>query len=255
MKIYKYKDLRPEENRQHFIDMVLENSIWCADPDSLNDEDEFRFRYDYRPTEHTAHFLKEIFNRKVKLSRVSKSKLKEMINHWSTTKAKHVIKNGLLQGIAEPIVEDLSNKARSEIGIASFSKFRNKSVLWERYGGNRYGVCIEFEIPNNLIGYAYHNVSYVNEKVFHVDTWLESYLNSSKVYDSFRNMLLTKNRDKWKREAEIRLITSEQKIKQPVHGPVTEILFGGNVQNSVYEEMMKSISSHCQQNDIRVVRF
>ena len=241
MKIYKYKDLRPENNRKHFIDMVLENSVWCADPDSLNDEDEFRYKYDYRPTPHTVILLEEI--------------LKKTISPSSAWKARHVIENGLLQGIAEPIIDSLIGKARSEIGIASFSRFRNKSILWQRYGGNRYGVCIQYVIPDNLIGNTYHNVAYVSEKVFHIDTFYESYLDNSKVIDSYRNMLLTKTQSKWKCEAEVRLITSEQKIRQPVHGPITEILFGGNVPDSVYEEMMKSISSHCQQNDIRIARF
>lgn len=241
MKIYKYKDLRPKENRRHFIDMVLENSIWCADPDSLNDEDEFRYKYDYRPTPNTVIFLEEILKKKISPS-----------NGW---KVKYIIENGLLQGMSDPIINEMIEKARSELGVASFSKFRNKSSLWEKYGGCRNGVCVEFEIPNNLIGVDYHDVNYVKEKVFHVDTYFESFLDKSKGYKSFQNMLLTKNRDKWKHEAEVRLIASEQKISQPVHGPVTKILFGGNVPNSVYEEMMKSISSHCQQNDIRIVRF
>lgn len=255
MKIYKYKDLRPEGNRQHFIDMVLENSIWCADPDSLDDEDELRYKYDYCPTEHTAHFLKEIFNRKVKISRVSKSRLNRMINHWNAWKAKYVIDNGRLQEMVEPIMNELIEKGRCELGIASFSKSGNENRLWEEYGGSHCGVCVEFEIPENLIGVAYHYVSYVEEKVFHIDTWFESYLDESKAYDSYRNMLLTKNKEKWGSQAEVRLITSGQKIKQRVQGPITEILFGGNVPNSVYEEMMKSISSHCQRKGIRIVRF
>jgi hypothetical protein len=242
MKIYKYKDLRPKENRRHFIDMVLENSIWCADPESLNDRDEeFRFNYDYQPTRKTEILLRKVLE-------------KQGIDS-SAWKARYVIENGRLQEMVEPIMNQLIEKARRELGIASFSKSGNENRLWEDYGGSHCGVCVEFEIPENLIGVAYHYVSYVEEKFFHIDTWFESYLDESKAFDSYRNMLLTKNKEKWGSQAEVRLITSGQKIKQRVHGPVTKILFGGNVPNSVYEEMMKSISSHCQQNDIRIVRF
>jgi hypothetical protein len=47
MKIYKFKDLTDEQKHSHFLQIVLKNSIWCARPDSLNDEDEFIFTLDY----------------------------------------------------------------------------------------------------------------------------------------------------------------------------------------------------------------
>lgn len=46
MRIYKFKDLTEEDKHSHFLQIVLQKSIWCAGPDSLNDEDEFKFKLD-----------------------------------------------------------------------------------------------------------------------------------------------------------------------------------------------------------------
>ena len=54
MKIYKFKDFNAEQNLSYFHQIVLENTIGCARPDSLNDEDEFKFKLDYKPSSPTA---------------------------------------------------------------------------------------------------------------------------------------------------------------------------------------------------------
>ena len=60
MKIYKFKDLTVEEKHSHFYQIVLQNTIWCAKPDSLNDENEFKFKLDYNPSAYTADLLSQV---------------------------------------------------------------------------------------------------------------------------------------------------------------------------------------------------
>jgi len=54
MKIYKFKDLRDESVYDHLFQIIDENKVWCASPGSLNDDKEFDFKMDYKPTERTA---------------------------------------------------------------------------------------------------------------------------------------------------------------------------------------------------------
>ena len=60
MKLYKFKDFTEENNHPHFLQILLEKKIWCASPDSLNDENEFNFELDYIPTPNTASLLAQL---------------------------------------------------------------------------------------------------------------------------------------------------------------------------------------------------
>jgi hypothetical protein len=61
MRIYKFKDLTDEQKHSHFLQIVLNNPIWCASPDSLNDRDEeFRFTLDYAPSRRTHDLLSQV---------------------------------------------------------------------------------------------------------------------------------------------------------------------------------------------------
>ncbi|MFH0958202.1 MAG: hypothetical protein V1897_05805, partial [Pseudomonadota bacterium] len=63
MKIYKFKDLTDEKKHSHFYQIILQNVIWGAKPDSLNDEDEFKFKLNYEPSSHTADLLSQVVAR------------------------------------------------------------------------------------------------------------------------------------------------------------------------------------------------
>src|SRR6266851_1875059 len=101
MKIYKFKDLTDEKKHAHFLQIVLQNSIWCARPDSLNDEDEFKFKLDYRPSPHTARLLSEV----VAQYRTSNY----LPPHVSASLA---LKNQKLECIAAPIIDRIVHECR-----------------------------------------------------------------------------------------------------------------------------------------------
>src|ERR1039458_10285031 len=162
MKIYKFKDLTDEKKHSHFLQIVLQNSIWCARPDSLNDMDEFKFKLGYEPSPHTAQLLSKV---------VAQYRNTDYLTpHISQSLT---LLNEKLEDIAAPIIENLVQECRTTIGIISFSLTKNDDRLWEEYGGKGNGVVVEINIPDHLVGQSFHPVRYVPDRIFHVDSFLE----------------------------------------------------------------------------------
>ena len=242
MKIYKFRELTDETKRQRFLPIVLENTVWCAKPDDLNDKDEFRFSLDYTPSNNTARLLADIISR------------------YRTTKllppqlsAAMVLSTGRLQEITAPHVAEIIHQCRTTIGVTSFSLIKSDNHLWEEYGGLGNGAYVEIDIPDALVGESFHRVHYVQERVFHIDSFLESALLVENRITNFKNILLTKTK-KWSQEEEIRFIGKRQDVNFIVDGPITEIGFGPHVTNDTYERIMTDIASHFSDKNISIVR-
>lgn len=241
MKIYKFKDLTDEKKHAHFYQIVLQNAVWCARPDSLNDEDEFKFKLNYDPSPHTAGLLSEVVAR-YRTTNLFPPQLS----------ASFVVQNRRLETIAAPIIEDVIEKCRNTIGIASFSVTKTDDHLWAEYGGNGNGVCIEIEIPDKLIDVSYRRVRYVSEKVFHVDSFLESVLSPDKAFETYSNILLTKTTRRWSREEEIRFVSKRLEVSVIIDGHITEITLGDKVPPHTIEQVEANIVDHCKANGITI---
>ena len=218
MKIYKFKDLRDSTNHPHFLQIVRENKIWCAAPGSLNDEDEFRFRFDYEPSNATLQLLSKV------LDKFGSS------NFPAQLLTKHGLRNGKLEEIVEPIVTDMIMQCRESIGVTSFSTVCCDDWLWSEYGGSGYGARIEFELAEESIGKTFHLVDYVPERTFHIDVFLRSQITD--VEEIFRKILCTKVR-KWKDEQEIRFIGKRPNINFVLDVPITNVTFGEKVPSGI----------------------
>jgi hypothetical protein len=241
MRIYKFKNLTDEQYHCHFLQIVLEKSIWCASPDSLNDEDEFKFELDYKPSPQTAQLLARA------------------IAPYDNLVPPHVsvpivLKDKKLKDLAEPVIAKMVRQCRALIGITSFSLTKTDDHLWEEYGGRGNGVCIEINIPDHLVGQSYHQVDYVSGRTFHVDLFLESVLNPAKADEVFRKILLTKTK-KWTSEEEIRLLGKQQNVEMLFDGHINEITFGPEVPTHTLEKLMASIGDHCNANGIKILRL
>jgi len=244
MKIYKFKDLTEEDKHPHFLQIVLRNSIWCASPDSLNDEHEFKFMLDYKPSPRTAQLLTEV------------------VSQYRTTNffpphvsAPMVLRNGKLEEILAPIINNMVQECRNSIGIASFSVKKNDNRLWEEYGGKGNGVLIEINIPDHLVGQMYHFVHYVPQKVFHVDSFLESGLFSNRVVETYRNSLLTKIKRKWAHEEEIRFLSKRPNVNVVFDGYISNVTFGARVPSLTFEHLSAQIGPHCKKNNIAISKL
>ena len=240
MQIYKFKDLTDEQKHSHFLQIVSRNSIWCARPDSLNDIDEFGFRLDYEPSPRTGELLSEVIAQYRTTSYLPP--------HVSASLA---LKNGKLEAIAAPIIDDVVTKCRTTIGITSFSITKTDVHLWEEYGGKGNGVCVEINIPDHLVGQSYHRVQYVSERIFHVDSFLESALFPDRVFETYRNILLTKTK-KWAQEEEIRFIGNRQDVNHIFDGYISEVTFGPNVPPRTLEKLLANMANHSSANNIRI---
>lgn len=243
MQIYKFKDLTDEQKHAHFLQIVLRKFIWCARPDSLNDEDEFKFELNYEPSPHTAQLLSKA---------IAEHKAANFLPpHISASLA---LENERLEVIARPIIEDIVEKCRTSVGITSFSITKSEAVLWEKYGGNGNGVCVEINIPDHLVGHSYHRVHYEQEKIFHVDSFLESALFPDRVFETYRNILLTKTK-KWEQEEEIRFVGNRQNVNLIFDGCISEVTFGPNVPTHNLEKLVAHIANHCSANNIRITKL
>jgi len=243
MKIYKFKDLTDAKKHSHFYQIVLQNAVWCAKPGSLNDEDEFKFKLDYDPSSRTADLLSQV---------VARYRTTNFLPpHLSVSL---VLQNRRLKAIAAPIIKEVIDKSRNTIGIASFSVTKTDDHLWTEYGGKGNGVCVEIEIPDKFINVSFYPVHYVSEKVFHVDSFLESALFPDKAFATYRNILLTKTR-KWSREEEIRFISKRPEVNVIICGRITEITLGGHVPAHTIEQVEASIVDHCRGKGITITKL
>jgi len=243
MKIYKFKDLRDQKKHAHFYQIVLQNTIWCAKPDDLNDEEEFKFKIDYKPSSSTTYLLSQV---------IAKYRTTNYLPpHLS---ASSVIERNKLEEIALPIIDDLIKKCRYSIGIVSFSITKTADHLWKEYGGKGNGACIEINIPDSLINKSYWPVSYVPEKIFHIDSFLESDLFKDRAFNTYKNILLTKTK-RWSQEEEIRFIGNRQEVNLILDGYISEITFGANVQADTLRQVEGNIINHCNAKNIKITKI
>jgi hypothetical protein len=239
MQIYKFKDLTAERTHSHFLQIVLQNSIWCASPDSLNDEDEFRFTLDYEPSLRTHQLLSQV---------VAQYRTTSFLPpHLSTSL---VLENDRLRIITSPIIDDIIEKYRRGVGVTSFSMTKADDRLWEEYGGKGNGACVEINIPDHVVGHAYHRVRYLPAKVFHIDTFLESAIFPDRVFQTYQNMLLTKTK-KWEQE-EIRFIGNRQNVNLIFDGYISEVTFGSEVPAETLAQLTAHIANHCRAHNIKI---
>lgn len=243
MKIYKYKDLTDVKKHSHFLQIVTKNAIWCAKPDSLNDDDEFKFKLDYKASPRTEQLPSEV------------------VAQYGTNKhlppsvsASLVVNNNRLAVIAAPVIDDVIQKCRTTIGITSFSIVKSDIHLWDEYGGKGNGVFVEINIPDRLVGQSYHRVHYVPDKIFHVDSFLESALFPEKAFETYRNILLTKTK-KWDQEEEIRFIGKRQDVNLLFDGYISEVTFGPHVPRDTFDQLVANIADQCRTKNIRITKL
>jgi hypothetical protein len=242
MRIYKFKNLTDERTHSHFLQIVLKNWIWCASPDSLNDEDEFGFTLDYEPSLRTHQLLSEV---------VAQYRTTSFLPpHLSTSL---VLENNRLRVITSPIIDDIIEKCRRGVGVTSFSMTKADDHLWREYGGKGNGACIEINIPDHLIGQTYHHVRYVPEKVFHIDTFLDSAVFSDRAFQTYQNILLTKTK-KWEQEEEIRFLGNRQNVNLVLDGYISDVTFGSKVPAEMLAQLNQRIANHCRANNISISR-
>jgi len=94
----------------------------------------------------------------------------------------------------------------------------------------------------------------VSEKIFHVDSFLESALFQDRAIETFKNILLTKTK-KWSQEEEMRFIGNRQDVNLIMDGYISEVTFGPNVPAYTLNQLETNIVNHCSSNNIRITKM
>lgn len=213
MRLYKYRDLShiDAETMKRIRD-PLRGLFWSARLDTLNDPEEFRWSCEYDATHETPRLLAKILT--------ARRGMPPLIARWV---ANNAVSHSRLQFHAEPVIETVVAKLRSEAGLVCFGKSAANNVLWQRYGGKGNGIAIEVEIDDSQLGTEFHEVRYMTRKSVHIDEMLRASLPDKSVKRMYGVALLTKPSD-WSPEEEIRFVAERHSVFLKL--PVTAVVMG-----------------------------
>ena len=202
MRLYKYRDLSPpgDEAFTRLSEILRSNAFWCASPSTLNDPTEFVWECDYESSSNTSRLLADALVK-------SKGRPPEV----ARALADAAVENRRIETLARPVFETMIEQCRAEVGLACFATSGNNDVMWERYGGQGNGVCIEIEAPDELLHTHLHPVEYPVSKRLHIDQLLASYTDRSSTQTIYTVTLLSKL-PFWAREREVRFISRRQNV-------------------------------------------
>jgi len=137
------------------------------------------------------------------------------------------IQNGRLEIIAKPVFDGMIEQCRNEIGLACFGATPDNPTLWRRYGGDGAGVCIEFEVPADLLGTQLHRVEYPKEKRLHVDQLMRAFVDGNEAQFVYEVALLSKP-SSWADEEEIRFVSQRHSILVAIDRAQVSCVFLGD---------------------------
>lgn len=234
MRLYKYRDLSDtaESSIQRLSKILHENTFWSARPSTLNDDFEFIWDCNYEPTSATIPLLANLL-----------VKLKSRTPSEAQTIAQIAVLNQRVESIARPIFENMIKQCRQELGLLCFGTSDDNKVMWERYAGNGNGVCIEIDVPDELLNKHLFPVEYPSAKVLHIDQLLAAFTDAKQTRIIYSVALLSKM-PSWAPEKEIRLISTQQDINIHISDSfISNIVLGPNLTPKVLRELKVLIKS------------
>jgi hypothetical protein len=230
MNIYKYRDFsRPSEDDYNRLKVLIHRRlIWCARPDTLNDPQEFVWTCDYDPTSDTLELLTELMVRARGRTYADAQAIAEV-----------AINAARLESVVKPVIQEMIDKCRNEVGLACFGTSPHNDILWQRYGGHGSGVCIEVQVPDDQVGKQFHRVQYPKEKRLHIDQLIRAFVKPGHVQEVYDLVLLAKP-SSWAAEREIRFVSQAQGISVVLEpGAVTAAVLGDVLRPDVRRRIME----------------
>jgi len=202
VEIYKYRAFSDptDDDYRRLADLVHRNLVWCARSDTLNDPREFIWRCEYTTTTETIDLLTEVLV-------LARGRTHADARHL----AEIAINTGRLDNIARPVIDGMIQQCRDEIGLSCFGGTPTNAILWQRYAARSAGVCIEYQVPDDLLKTQLHRVQYAQEKHLHIDQILRAYVDGAFAQDVYDLALLTKPIE-WADEEEIRFVSRGHSI-------------------------------------------
>ncbi len=197
---YKYRAIN-----KNFIDSFVKSALYFAEPNALND-----------PYDCQMDFSKACYELADKLS-----------NDRS---------NAFIALAENKDIIEKQKKAISQLGVCSFSRVNDETLLWSHYADEHKGVCVEYQFPKDFLmdeanirkfmGVA--SVAYVDNPL---RNWLETITTAQLedlhvFYNELTNVLLTYKSPPWKYENEMRIVRFESGLVTIPMSFVKHIYFG-----------------------------
>jgi hypothetical protein len=221
------------EPLQRLSDILHHNAFWCARPSTLNDPTEFHWDCDYEPTDATVPLLTQTLIQFLNKAPAEAHAL-----------AVASIANHRIEVHAKPAFQGMIEQCRNEIGLACFGTSSDNPVMWQRYGGAGAGVCVEVDVPAELLNNHLFRVEYRPARALHVDQLLRACSDSSQAKTVYSVALLSKP-PFWAPEAEVRFVSKQQGVSVQISGSFLSRLVLGNkldthVQQTI-EDLVQSL--------------
>ncbi len=216
--------------------MLRRQEFWCARPEMVNDPEEFSWECDYKPTENTLSLLTEIL-----VSEIPGRTREDARKH-----AQFAIESGRVQDSTQQFRNGIIKQCRDDFGLLCFGTSPNNSILWKRYANNGNGVCIELEVPEDLVGTQLQRVKYLTSKTIHIDQWIRAYLDPSHIQDAYSLVLLSKykSENKWENEEEIRFISKQQAVSVCIdRSEITSLWLGDSLKADMRVKIRRLVDS------------
>ena len=143
--------------------------------------------------------------------------------------AREVIRSGKLSELGQPIIDDTIRNCREDIGVACFGTAPDNPILWTRYAGGGSGVCVEIDVPDDLIGTQLHRVEYNDSRTIHIDDFILA--SNDLRFAALHYVTLLSKSLYWKPEGEVRFLSKRQQIEVVIDGSqVTRVYLGPSVE-------------------------
>lgn len=234
MKLYKYRALTSTDDTAfaRLSEILRGNSFWCAAPASLNDPEEFVWECDYTPTAATPALLAALL---VEL------RGRDFVSAQAVASA--AISGGRIEILSRPIIQSIIDQSRAEIGVACFGTSANNLVMWHCYGGEGVGVCIEIDVPDELLGQQLHPVEYPTRRSLHLDQLFQAALGGSDKRIVYSVSLLSKAAT-WAAEREVRFISKQQNISVHISGStISRLILGPCLDETTIGRVQELVAS------------
>jgi hypothetical protein len=195
-RLYHYQDF----NAEYLRDILTNRRLYCSDPAKLNDP------WDCRPWfSHSAldeppvieEFIEWVFS----------SKPTSPVSDEQAAATKSAIRNlpeyrhGLLASFSNNFLEMIPSRWK----IYSLTPHPDSTLMWSHYGGDHRGICLEFDVGDDVIGSA-QPVRYLSS----YPSWTPQSLAENGI-----EILLTKSSD-WQYEHEYRVIALAEGVERQV---------------------------------------
>lgn len=234
MKLYKYRDFSTpgDAEFQRLSNILHQNAFWCARPSTLNDPAEFFWECNYEPSGATVPLLTQALVQFRKRDPIEAQAM-----------ATAAVSNRRIEVFAKPAFAEMIERCRNEMGLACFGTSCDNEIMWQRYGGNGAGVCIEIDAPPELLNKHLFPVEYPPIKVLHIDQLLAACADRSQAQAVYSVALLSKS-PSWAPESEVRFISKRQNVSVQISGSaISRIVLGPNLENHARLRIQSLIES------------